>query len=77
MEEIWWVEFIGFFLILNGAWRLIWLFPMIVGLFGANRLGTAKGDQVKENERNTEAMKKRIPLALLLLIAGLVLVYLF
>ncbi|MFT4968277.1 MAG: hypothetical protein ACI9O4_000004 [Chitinophagales bacterium] len=77
MEEIWWLELIGYILIINGAWRLIWRFPMIVGLFGANKLGTAKGDQVEENEKNMSEMKKGLPWAIGMLVVGLVVVYLF
>lgn len=50
---------------------------MIMGLFGANKLGTAKGVQVEENERNIDSMKKNIPLAIGMLVAGILLVYFF
>lgn len=77
MNDLWWLEIIGFILLLNGAWRLLWRFPMILGLFGANKLGTAKGDQIKTNEENVKEMKKGIPFAILMLVIGGLLVYFF
>lgn len=77
MKDLWWFEILGFLLALNGAWRLLWRLPLILGLLGANKLGTAKGDQVNENERNMEEMKKGIPLAIVLLVAGVALIYFF
>jgi hypothetical protein len=40
-------------------------------------LGTAKGDQVEENEKNMSEMKKGLPWAIGMLVVGLVVVYLF
>lgn len=77
MKDLWWLEILGFLLALNGAWRLLWRLPLILGLLGANKLGTAKGDQVNENERNMEEMKEGIPLAIVLLVAGVALIYFF
>lgn len=77
MKDLWWLEIVGFILLLNGAWRLLWRFPLIIGLLGANKLGTAKGDQIDENKKNVEEMKKGLPLALFMLILGGVLVYFF
>ena len=77
MEDLWWLEILGYFLALNGAWRLLWRLPLILGLLGANKLGTAKGDQVDENKKNVDEMKEGIPLGLLMLIAGILLIYFF
>ncbi len=78
MADLWWLELVGFFMLLTGGWRLLWRFPLIVGLFGANKLGTAKDEeQVETNKANIEAMKEGIPLALFLFIVGGILIYFF
>ena len=51
--------------------------PIISGLFGANKLGPANGDQVKTNEENMKALKVGIPLVIGMLLVGELLVYFF
>ncbi len=77
MKNFWWLEVVGYLLAVMGGWRILWRIPMLLGLMGANKLGTAKGSQVEENKGNIEAMKKGIPFALVLLIVGLALIFIF
>ena len=76
-EYVWLLEIVGFFLLLSGGWRLLWRLPLMLGLKGANKLGTAEGDQVVENEKNLAAMKEGIPTAIVMLVLGAILVYFF
>lgn len=76
-EYAWLLEIVGFFLLLSGGWRLLWRLPLMLGLKGANKLGTAEGEQVAENEKNFAAMKEGISTAVVMIIIGAVLVYFF
>ena len=77
MKGLWWLSITGLVFAIAGGWRLIWRVSAILGLLGANKLGTAKGEQVEQNRQNIEKMKKGIPGALIISALGIILFFVF
>ena len=67
--------FIGLFLAVSGGLKLLIRLPLIIGLLGANKLGTAKDGQIDENKDNIHAMKEGLPAAALMIVVGIILIF--
>ncbi|MGB1247534.1 MAG: hypothetical protein ACPG4Z_01520 [Chitinophagales bacterium] len=69
--------FIGLGLCASGGIRLILTIAAFIGLKGANKLGTAKGDQVQKNEDMMAGFKKKILIYGAMVIVGAILLLVF
>lgn len=67
--------FIGLIIAIGGGLRFLFSGSVILGLLGANKLGTAKDDQVIENEKNLKEYKGKLLLGIAGIGIGLLLIF--